>query len=65
MNFFTKKVACLLLFMMTSVSVFAFPGDPDPGGDPPAPIDSNLYFLLLFGIAFMIYFYAKKKDLKA
>jgi hypothetical protein len=62
MKFITTKFACLLLFMMASVSVFAQPADPDP--TPDAPIDSNLYLLLFFGIAFMVYFFAKKKNVK-
>jgi len=63
MKFITTKFAYLLLLMMVSVSVFAQPADPD--SSPDAPIDSNLYLLLFFGIAFMIYFFSKKENLKA
>ncbi len=66
----STRFYCLSLLFFTQIALFAQggPGDEDGGGglnggDPaPAPINSHLIILVLFGLVFAFYkFYAFKK----
>ena len=60
MNFFLKKHVLTALVLLISIAGFAFPVDPDPTNDPPAPIDSGIYILLFFGVTLAACFFSKK-----
>ncbi len=61
------KLYILTVVLLSNFSVFAQPGDDDgggglEGGDPnPAPINSALIYLLIFGVLFAMYTIKKNR----
>ena len=61
-----NKFLLTLLILMVNTAIFAQPNpDPDTGDPNPtdAPIDSNIYVLLIIGLLFVAYKYYRKQHI--